>query len=151
MKKLIFAFILFANIIPVVAQKTKQKTGKNTSVTKVNTQHKVVIQISSEDTLVHKSLMKQLNNILTALPDTKIEVICHGPGIYMLVTEKTIVQEKIQQMKSMGVAFMACENTMRERNISKEKIISQAGFVPSAMVEIITKQEDGWSYIKSGF
>ena len=38
-----------------------------------------------------------------------------------------------------------------ERKISKESIIQEAGFVKSAVVEIILKQEQGWSYIKSGF
>ena len=132
-------------------KKTKQPVFKNTSVTKIINQHRVVFQLTSEDTLVHKSLMKQLKNILTAAPDTKIEVVCHGPGINMLVIDKTFVHDKIQQMKTKGVLFMACENTLKERNISKDKIISEAFFVPSALVEIITKQEEGWSYIKSGF
>ncbi len=151
MKKIFLAFMLFAITVSVVAQKTKQSALKNTSAAKTSNQHKVVIQLTSEDSLVHKSLMKQLNNILTAAPDTKIEVVCHGPGISMLVIDKTTVHDKIQQMKSKGVVFMACENTLRERNIPKEKIISEAGFVPSALVEIITKQEEGWSYIKAGF
>ncbi len=138
MQKLILAFILFAITGSVVAQKKSNK-------------HRVVIQLTSEDTLVHKSLIKQLNNILTAAPDTKIEVVCHGPGINILIIDKTIVQDKIQQMKKKGVIFIACENTLKERNIAKEKIIPEAGFVPSALVEIITKQEEGWSYIKSGF
>lgn len=151
MKKVFLAFMLFVITVSVVAQKTKQSALKNTSAAKTSNQHKVVIQLTSEDSLVHKSLMKQLNNILTAAPDTKIEVVCHGPGINMLVIDKTTVHDKIQQMKSKGVVFMACENTLKERNIPKEKIISEAGFVPSALVEIITKQEEGWSYIKAGF
>lgn len=151
MKKVFLAFMLFVITVSVVAQKTKQSALKNTSAAKTSNQHKVVIQLTSEDSLVHKSLMKQLNNILTAAPDTKIEVVCHGPGINMLVIDKTIVHDRIQQLKSKGVVFMACENTLRERNISKEKIIPEAGFVPSALVEIITKQEEGWSYIKAGF
>lgn len=151
MKKIFLAFILFAITGSVVAQKTKQSLRKNTSTSKTSTQHKVVFQLASEDTLVHKSLIKQLNNILNVAPGTKIEVVCHGPGINMLVIDKTIVHDKIQQMKNKGVVFMACENTLKEKNISKEKIISEAGFVPSALVEIITKQEEGWSYIKAGF
>ena len=113
--------------------------------------HKIVFHLSSDDTLVHKGLMRQLNNVLTAAPSATIEVVCHGPGINFLVTDKTIVHDKIQQMKTRGVAFAACENTLKEKNISKVKIIPEAIFVPSALIEIITKQEQGWSYIKSGF
>lgn len=148
MKKIFLAIILVAFASSLFAQTAKSKTLKNNVAAR---EHKVVIQLSSEDTLVHKSLLRQLNNILTAAPGSKIEVVCHGPGINMLVTDKTTVHSKIEEMKIKGVLFMACENTLRERNISKDKIIPGAGFVPSALVEIITRQEEGWSYIKSGF
>jgi intracellular sulfur oxidation DsrE/DsrF family protein len=95
--------------------------------------------------------MKQLNNVKIAAPKTKMEVVCHGPGIYMLVVEKSLVHDQIQIFKTKGVAFTACENTLRERNISKDKIIPEAGFVPSALIHIVTRQEEGWSYIKAGF
>ena len=113
--------------------------------------HKIIFQLASEDTLVHKGLMRQLNNVLTAAPNAKIEVVCHGPGIYLLVNDKTTMLQKIQELKNKGVTFAACENTLKERNISKDKIIPEAFFVPSAIVEIVIKQEEGWSYIKSGF
>lgn len=148
MKKIFLAIILVAFASSLFAQTAKSKAFKNNVAAR---EHKVVIQLSSEDTLVHKSLLRQLNNILTAAPGSKIEVVCHGPGINMLVTDKTIVHSKIEEMKIKGVLFMACENTLRERNISKDKIIPEAGFVPSALVEIIARQEEGWSYIKSGF
>ena len=124
------------------------KGNKNKSKVSV---HKIVFQLTSNDTMAHKSLMKQLNNITSVAPTTKIEVVCHGPGIYLLVNDKTTMLQKIQELKNKGVTFAACENTLKERNISKDKIIPEAFFVPSAIVEIVIKQEEGWSYIKSGF
>lgn len=113
--------------------------------------HKIIFQLTSDDTLVHKSLIRQLNNVLTAAPTSEIEIVCHGPGICMMMKDRTVVLDKIKQLKAKGVVFMACENTMREKTISKDNIIPEAGFVPSGLVEIITKQEEGWPYIKAGF
>jgi uncharacterized protein len=114
--------------------------------------HKVVIQLSSSDTLVWKGLMNNIKNLKAAWGDSvAIEVVVHGPGIGILMTEKTTQSERIIYFKSKGVTFMACENTLQERKIPKESIIPEAGFVKSAVVEIILKQEQGWSYIKSGF
>ena len=113
--------------------------------------HKIVFQLTTNDTLAHKSLMKQLNNITSVAPTTKIEVVCHGPGLDMLVAGKTIVQDKIKQLKAIGVDFVACEFSIKERNVPIEKIIPEAGFVKAGIIEIVTKQEQGWSYIKSGF
>jgi len=124
------------------------KNSKNKSKESV---HKIVFQLTTNDTMAHKSLMKQLSNITSVAPTTKIEVVCHGPGLDMLVTGKTIVQEKIKQLKAIGVDFVACEFSIKERNVPIEKIISEAGFVKAGIIEIVTKQEQGWSYIKSGF
>jgi hypothetical protein len=46
---------------------------------------------------------------------------------------------------------MACENTLRERKIDKSEIVSEAGFVPAGIIEVVDKQTKGWAYIKAGF
>ena len=114
--------------------------------------HKVVIQLSSSDTLAWKGLMNNIKNLKAFWGDSvAIEVVAHGPGIGFLMKEKTTQLDRIIDFKSKGVVFAGCENTLLERKISKESIIQEAGFVKSAVVEIILKQEQGWSYIKGGF
>lgn len=113
--------------------------------------HKIVFQLQSGDTLAHKALMKQLNNIVSVFPDTKVEVVCHGPGLDMLVSGKSIVSEKVKQLTLKGINFVACEFSMSERNVTREAILPEAGTVKYGIMEIVTKQEEGWSYIKAGF
>lgn len=151
MKTLLGFLILFASAFSVTAQNEKQVRPGNEMKAEKKAVHKIIFQLTTEDTLAHKALMKQLNNITTVAPDTKIEVVCHGPGLNILVTGITTVQEKIQQMKKKGVEFVACEFSMSERNVPKDKIIPEAGFVKAGIIEIVTRQEAGWSYIKSGF
>jgi uncharacterized protein len=113
-------------------------------------EHKIIFQLTSSDTSSHKQLMKQFNNILTVSPTTKIEVVCHGGGLDMLVKGKTIVEDKIKSLSDRGVQFMACEFSIKERKVDRGLIISSAGYVPAGIVEIVSKQEQGWSYIKAG-
>lgn len=114
--------------------------------------HQVVMQLSSNDTLVWKGLMNNLRNLKAGWGDSvQIEVVAHGPGVEMLMAAKTTQLEKIRQFKSMGIQFVVCENTLRERNIPKESIIPESGFVKMGVGEIIMKQEKGWTYIKTGF
>lgn len=113
--------------------------------------HKIVFQLTSEDTLVHKSMLRQITNTLNAAPNSQIEVVCHGPGINLLVASKTKFEQKISNLSNKKVRFVACENTLREKKINKDEIIKDAGFVPAGIVEIILKQEKNWSYIKAGF
>lgn len=143
MKKLVFIVLTTLIVFNISAKSSKSKSKESV--------HKIVFQLTTNDTLAHKSLMKQLNNITSVAPTTKIEVVCHGPGLDMLVTGKTIVQDKIKQLKAIGVDFIACEFSIKERNVPIEKIIPEAGFVKAGIIEIVTKQEQGWSYIKSGF
>ncbi|MDZ7878178.1 MAG: DsrE family protein [Saprospiraceae bacterium] len=113
--------------------------------------HKVIFQLTSSDTLVHKATIKQINNLLTAAPNAKIEVVCHNNGIELLTTAKTNQAKTIAELKARGVVFAACENTLRERKIDKTEIVSQAIFVPSGVFEVVIKQEKGYSYLKAGF
>ncbi len=115
------------------------------------TGHKIVFQLTANDTLAHKALMKQLGNILTVAPDTKIEIVCHGPGLEMLQVEKSKVAEKVAAFSAKGVDFRACEFSMKERKVDKSQILPSAGFVEAGIIEIVSKQEKGWSYIKAGF
>ena len=39
---------------------------------------------------------------------------------------------------------------MRKHGLDKSSILSFAQTVPSGVVEVISKQEQGWSYLKAG-
>lgn len=116
----------------------------------VNPEHKIVFQLTSSDTLAHKALMKQLGNILVLSPTSKLEVVCHGPGLSMLVNQTSMVSKKVTELSQRGVDFMACQFSMKERKVSKEELIANAIVVPGGIIEIVQKQEQGWSYIKAG-
>lgn len=114
--------------------------------------HCIVMQLSSNDTLVWKGLINNLKHLKAGWGDSVvIEVVTHGPGLDFLTKGKTTQQEKITHFKKMGIEFIACENTMAERKIARETIITEAGFVKMGIGEIVRKQEQGWSYIKIGF
>jgi intracellular sulfur oxidation DsrE/DsrF family protein len=138
-KKLLFLFAILLFAVSLSAQ-----TGA--------AQHRVVMQLSSNDTLVWKGLMNNIKNLKNAWGDSvSIEVVAHGSGIEFLIMGKTTQQERIAYFKSKGVVFAGCENTIAERKIPKESIIPEAGFVKSGVAEVVLKQEQGWSYIKAGF
>lgn len=113
--------------------------------------HKIVFQLTNDDTLLHKAVMKQIRNIYKAAPNASVEVVCHNNGIKMLQTAQTNQADNIRELKARGVDFVACENTMRERKIKKEDLVPECRTVPAGIIEIVMKQEQGWSYIKAGF
>jgi intracellular sulfur oxidation DsrE/DsrF family protein len=113
--------------------------------------HLIIMQLTSADTMVHKGLIKQLNNLKTGWADTvNIEVVCHGPGIELLMRSKSNFNQQISQLQEKGIVFAACENTLFEKKIIKADILPNMIFVPMGIGEIILKQEQGWYYIKAG-
>ncbi|MCC5938671.1 MAG: DsrE family protein [Lunatimonas sp.] len=112
--------------------------------------HRVVFQVTKGEASDQEQVIGQLNNILRALPNAQIEVVCHGTSLPLVLREKSLVAEGITDMLSRGVAFVACENTMRRANATKEDLIEGVHTVPSGLAEIILRQEQGWAYIKAG-
>ncbi|MBK9329193.1 MAG: DsrE family protein [Sphingobacteriales bacterium] len=152
MRRTILHLITFAVLTCLSVSENASFAGnKPKNISPAVEPHRIIFQLSSGDTLAHKSLMKQLNNIIVSAPDSKIEIVCHGPGLDILTVAKSIVSDKIKALNEKGVEFNACEFSMKERNIDKSAVIQEAGFVKAGIIEIITKQEQGWSYIKSGF
>lgn len=115
-----------------------------------NKKYKIIFQLASGDTTVHRSTIKQLFNVLAASPKSTLEVVCHNAGISFLQISKTMMGDKIQELKNKGVVFAACENTLRDRKIDKKDIVPAAIVVPSALIELADKQNKGWAYIKTG-
>lgn len=138
-KHLFFLTLLVGSIFIAQAQNNTYK------------KHLIVMQLTSADTIVHKGLIKQLNNLKNGWGDTvNIEVVCHGPGIALLMNNKTKLGTHISQLQQRGIDFVACENTMLEKKINKEELLPNMTFVRMGIGEIILKQEQGWHYIKAG-
>ena len=116
-------------------------------------EHKIVFEFTKADTASFSTMMRQLNNITKATNGTaKLEVVCYGPGLQMLMTEKTTVQQRIEEFHGkFNVVFAACEASMQRQGITRNQLLPQAVTVPLATLEISSKQQDGWSYIKAGY
>jgi intracellular sulfur oxidation DsrE/DsrF family protein len=102
------------------------------------------MQLTSGDTLVHKNLMKQLKNMTEAAPTMRLEVVCHGAGMDMLMNDRSIVQGKVNEFAGKGIIFLACENTIKERALDRSNVLPAAGYGKAGIIH-------GWSYIKAGF
>jgi len=139
----VFFFVLASDAFPFGAKKQDKKAPSK--------KHQIVIQLTSEDTLVHKSVFRQIKNVLSLSPESQIEVVCHGPGLFLLVKSKTHYLAELEALMAKGIVFAACEFAMKNYKITPDLLVAGAVPVPSGVIEIIEKQEAGWSYLKAGF
>lgn len=113
-------------------------------------EHKVILQVTKADAVQQLVIIGQLKNILKALPQAKIKVVCHGQGLPLVIAAQSESRQHVRKLIQQGVAFAACENTMARKKVRNEDLLPGISTVPSALVEIILKQEAGWSYVKAG-
>ena len=114
-------------------------------------QHKIVFDFTKADTASFSTIVRHAKNIMSMTGNAKLEVVCHGPGLDLLVKNKTTVQKEIEELNKLKVVFAACNETMKRRGIDKSQLLAQAIIVPAAILEISLKEQEGWSYIKEGY
>jgi hypothetical protein len=110
------------------------------------------MQLNSADTAVWSGMLGNIRNFQKVWPgNVKIEVVVHGKALNFLVASKSHLVADVEAMTKLGVVFNACENTMNKYGIKKEMLIPSVSSVPSGVAELVIKQEEGWSYIKTGY
>lgn len=142
-------YILVTLTVIFITMNAQAQDRSNSDIVDMQ-KHQVVMQVTQGDSLFQLSVIGQIRNIKKALPNAEIEVVCHSQGLPMLVASQSKVEKHIQELSERGVTFAACENTMKRHKLSKEDMLTGVTTVPSGLVEIILKQEAGWSYIKGG-
>jgi intracellular sulfur oxidation DsrE/DsrF family protein len=138
-----FKLMLCILLLPVALK--AQQSG-----TMDNKKHKIVIQFNDADSLSQNRVGLQVQNIRNVWPTADVEVVCLGAGLDALMTANSKIAPVVEEWSAKGVVFAACANTMRLRKVMKEDLLKQAVVVPSAVIELAMKQEEGWSYFKGG-
>lgn len=111
--------------------------------------YKAVYQLNTDD---DKKILATLKNINNALEDPRlkgklgIELVVHGGGVVAFKKDSPYEQQLLALQKK-GVILVECENTLKERNISKDELLGFISFVPSGNGELIIRQNDGWAII----
>jgi len=115
--------------------------------------HRVVMEVSSDDPKVWDALLNNIENLRHTLgPDaTAVELVAHGGGLGMLLGSNQAQAERMARLSGDGVVLAACENTMRRKKVNRADLLPFATTVDSGVAEVVRKQEQGWSYVKSGF
>jgi uncharacterized protein len=112
-------------------------------------EHKIVFDFTRNDTASFSVMIRHVKNIMNLSSNSKYEIVCHGAGLDLLIKDKTTVEKDIRELsENYNVVFTACEMTMKRRGVDKTQLVANATTVPAATLEISSKQQEGWSYIK---
>lgn len=109
----------------------------------------VVWDLSSADTTVQAAVFRQINNAKAQVPDLQVEVVFHGQAILAVLNDSLQFASRVKLAKEKGVTLAVCNNSLKRLKIDPSKLMPETTVVPSAVVELIKKQADGWSYLKA--
>jgi intracellular sulfur oxidation DsrE/DsrF family protein len=110
---------------------------------------KVIFQVSDNDPAKWSLALNNVRNIQQDLgkDNVEIEVVAYGPGLNMLKLESA-VSARVGDALAQGVKIVACENTMTNNKVTKADLLPNLGYVKAGVVELMVKQQQGYSYIR---
>ena len=114
-----------------------------------NTPYHVVFDLTSKDTAFHSSTMRMVNGIMKDHPDAQLEVVLYGQSLSMVQKDKSTVAKELEAItQNKNVHVNVCAIAMKRHQIDKSALLPNIGIVPDGIYEIISKQQQGWGYIK---
>ena len=136
MKKLLFSTLL---LLTVYTFSAAQKAPYN-----------VVFDVTSSDTIVHQMVIRWIKEITTADPKANVEIVYYAKSLGMVTQGKSVVAADVQKFAAMkNVTFNVCEVAMKSNNVEKSQLLAGVKTVPDGIYEIISRQHEGWGYIKA--
>lgn len=134
MKKIIFIMMFTMSAIISNAQKAD---------------YKVIFDFTSKDTVNQQTLLREMNLIKQYNPDAKVEAVIYGQGLGLVTSGVSSRSEEVARLASQkDVSFKVCAMAMKRQHIDESQLLPGVGTVPDGIYEIISKQRDGWGYIK---
>ena len=135
------------------AQSTNNSLEKNKAFTGAKATGKMYHAIYQLDNNDPKIIEKAFRNINNALADVRlkgkiqIELIAFGGGTDALMKDSKY-ETDLKALVEKGVIVAQCNNTLKERKITRDQLYEFIAVVPSGNGELIIRQAEGWSVIK---
>jgi intracellular sulfur oxidation DsrE/DsrF family protein len=135
---------LCLSVLAISAQAADKQTTRSAAV-----RDKLVFQVSDDNTGKWSMALSNAKNVQEELGADKviIEIVVYGPGLGMLTFDSPVGSE-VAEAISAGIKFVACENTMKGKHLTKDDMLPSLSYARAAVVELMRKQQQGYAYIK---
>jgi len=111
--------------------------------------YKVVFDLTSGDSLSQQTAVRWVSEITKAEPTAQVEVVMFGKGLPLAVKDRSVVADAVTSLATnKNVAFKVCAIALANQKIDKSQLLPGVQTVPDGIYEVISKQREGWGYIK---
>ena len=155
--RLLTAFMMSICLLMTMTAHANERYGKQ----------KVVYHINYDNPKKQAGALRNIQNHINAVgaENLDLKVVLHGNGLALLLDPDSLekltkfknananetMTAKIDGLKSQGVEFNVCENTVRGRKVNVDSDlykVDKKDIVPSGVAEVARLQAMGYSYIK---
>lgn len=111
--------------------------------------YKVVFDMSTKDSVSQQALIREATLISKENPEAMLEVVIYGQGLSLVTKAQSSQAAAIKDLTTgKNVSFKVCAFTMKRNNVTEQDLLPGLQVVPDGIYEIISKQHQGWGYIK---
>jgi len=111
--------------------------------------YKVVFDLTSKDSIDQKAAIRWISEVTENNPDAQVEIVTFGLGTALMLKEKSIVGDAVTKLaQNKNVSFKICSIAMKNQHLDNSMLLPGVQTVPDGIYEIISKQREGWGYIK---
>ena len=111
--------------------------------------YKVVFDLTSGDTLSQQTVIRWVNEVIKTEPTAQVEVVMFGKGLPLVLKDKSALANDVTGLAiNQNVAFKVCAIAMANQKIDKGQLLTGVQIVPDGIYEIVSKQKEGWGYVK---
>jgi uncharacterized protein len=111
--------------------------------------YRVAFDLTSRDSLDQAATLRWIREVTTTSPDAEIEVVMYGKGVELVVPDRSKALADVQKyITNPKVAFKVCAIALKNNNIDKSQLLPGVQTVPDGIYELVSKQQEGWGYIK---
>lgn len=155
--KILSAFLVGLCFLMTTAVSANERYGKQ----------KVVYHINYDDPKKQTGALRNVQNHINAVgaENLDLKIVLHGNGLSLLLEPDALEKLKkfkhananqkmtaqIDNLKSQGIEFNVCENTVRGRKVDIDTDlynVDKKDIVPSGVAEVARLQLMGYAYIK---
>jgi intracellular sulfur oxidation DsrE/DsrF family protein len=139
------SFVKFASLALVMTLATSSAVMAADMAKK----HGVVFHVTDSNPAKWNQALNNAANLQKAVgkENIDIEIVVNGPGLDMMMFD-SVVANRMTEATDNGVSLLACGATMKAKKVSAKDLHAGVKVVPGGVVEIMRKQEAGWTYIK---
>jgi len=111
--------------------------------------HRVIFHVTDNVEWKWNQALNNAGNLQKAMgkDNVQIEIVVNGPGLNMMKFDSAVGNRMETAVKN-GVDLLACGATMKAMKVDKKDLYPGVKVVPGGVVQIMQRQEQGWTYIK---